>query len=238
MLGLAIAMGAFVLLSPVIQPWYLLWAIVPLAASTPDPRYRKASVWLTVLFSVTIMPNGATIPAFVIVQAVVVGDRRGGRACSGACAGLGCRVTHPVDVARRRRRRTGAAPRGRRMTGARRRPSRVDGLVRRYGSRVAVDGVSFTVAAGELVALLGPNGAGKTSTLDVCTGFARPDGGTVRVLGLDPWRRSAELRPRIGVMLQAGGSHGSARAGEMLRDDRRAARPARIDPSGCWTCSD
>jgi alpha-1,6-mannosyltransferase len=71
-LGLGMAMGAFVLLAPVIQPWYLLWAALPLAASTADPRYRKATVWLTVLFSVTIMPNGATIPVYVIVQAVVV----------------------------------------------------------------------------------------------------------------------------------------------------------------------
>ena len=71
-LGLGMAMGAFVLLSPVIQPWYLLWAVLPLAASTADPRYRTVTVWLTVLFSVTIMPNGATIPVFVIVQAVIV----------------------------------------------------------------------------------------------------------------------------------------------------------------------
>lgn len=71
-LGLGIAMGAFVLLSPVIQPWYLLWAALPIAASTADARYRKATVWLTAIFSVIIMPNGATIPAFVIVQAVAV----------------------------------------------------------------------------------------------------------------------------------------------------------------------
>ena len=71
-LGLGIAMMAFVLLAPVIQPWYLLWAALPLAASTADPRYRKATIALTVLFSVTIMPNGATIPVYVIVQAVVV----------------------------------------------------------------------------------------------------------------------------------------------------------------------
>ena len=95
-LGLAIAMGAFVLLSPVIQPWYLLWAIVPLAAATTDPRYRKASVWLTVIFSVTIMPNGSTIPTFVIAQAVLV-------AIIVAAAVLwrmrrsGLPVTHPVE---------------------------------------------------------------------------------------------------------------------------------------------
>ena len=71
-LGLGMAMGAFVLLAPVIQPWYLLWAALPLAAATDDPRYRKATIWLTVLFSVTIMPNGSTIPVYVIVQAVIV----------------------------------------------------------------------------------------------------------------------------------------------------------------------
>ena len=102
----------------------------------------------------------------------------------------------------------------------------VTGLVRRYGAVRAVDGLSFTVPRGALVALLGPNGAGKTSTLDVCTGFARPDEGSARVLGLDPWRQSTLLRPRIGVMLQAGGSHAAARAGEMLEVIARcAARP-------------
>ena len=105
----------------------------------------------------------------------------------------------------------------------------VDGLVRRFGSLRAVDGLSMTLPRGNLVALLGPNGAGKTSTLDVCTGFARPDSGTVRVLGLDPWKQSRSLRPRIGVMLQAGGAHAAARVGEMLTVIARcSARP--LDP--------
>ncbi|MFN8198509.1 MAG: ABC transporter ATP-binding protein [Nakamurella multipartita] len=105
----------------------------------------------------------------------------------------------------------------------------VDGLVRTFGALRAVDGVSLTIARGELVTMLGPNGAGKTSTLDTCTGFAKPDGGTVRVLGLDPWRQAAQVRPRIGVMLQAGGSHAAARTGEMLRVIARcSARP--LDP--------
>ena len=69
----------------------------------------------------------------------------------------------------------------------------VAGLVRQYGQVRAVDGLSFSVPRGGLVALLGPNGAGKTSTLDVCTGFARPDAGRVSVLGLDSWRQSAAL---------------------------------------------
>jgi len=105
----------------------------------------------------------------------------------------------------------------------------VDGLVRRFGSLRAVDGLSMTLARGNLVALLGPNGAGKTSTLDVCTGFAHADSGTVRVLGLDPWKQSRSLRPRIGVMLQAGGAHAAARVGEMLTVVARcSARP--LDP--------
>lgn len=89
-------------------------------------------------------------------------------------------------------------------------------LVRRFGEVRAVDRLSFEVARGELLALLGPNGAGKSSTLQALEGFAKPDGGTVRVLGLDPWTESARLRPRMGVMLQAGGAHGAARVGEML----------------------
>jgi alpha-1,6-mannosyltransferase len=71
-LGLGIALGAFVLLGPVIQPWYLLWAVLPLAAATADLRYRRTTVWLTAVFAVIIMPNGGTIPVFTIVQALVV----------------------------------------------------------------------------------------------------------------------------------------------------------------------
>ncbi|GAA2001828.1 ABC transporter ATP-binding protein [Nakamurella flavida] len=92
----------------------------------------------------------------------------------------------------------------------------MDGLTRRYGSTTAVDGLSLQLDHGSLVALIGPNGAGKTSTLDCLIGFARPDGGTVRVLGLDPWAQSAAVRPQIGVMLQAGGAQAAARVGEML----------------------
>ncbi|WP_405898935.1 ABC transporter ATP-binding protein [Streptomyces sp. NBC_00727] len=73
------------------------------------------------------------------------------------------------------------------------------------GGFEAVSGVSFAVARGELFALLGTNGAGKTSTVEILEGLARPDGGTVRVLGHDPYAERARVRPRIGVMLQEGG---------------------------------
>jgi ABC-2 type transport system ATP-binding protein len=93
----------------------------------------------------------------------------------------------------------------------------VTGLVKRYGARTAVDGLDLTVARGGVTAVLGPNGAGKTTTVEVCEGYRRPDGGTVRVLGLDPTSQGAALRPRIGVMLQSGGVYPGARAEEMLR---------------------
>jgi ABC-2 type transport system ATP-binding protein len=92
----------------------------------------------------------------------------------------------------------------------------VDGLVKTYGSRRAVDGVSFHVARGETFALLGPNGAGKTTTLEILEGYRAPDAGAVRVLGLDPQRQSAALRPRIGVMLQETGLYRSITPREAL----------------------
>src|SRR5947209_5030545 len=90
-------------------------------------------------------------------------------------------------------------------------------LVVRYGSLVAVDHLSFTAEAGELVALLGPNGAGKTSTVETLEGYRRPSGGTVRVLELDPVAQHSLLMPRIGVMLQSGGVYPGMRVIEALR---------------------
>jgi ABC-2 type transport system ATP-binding protein len=78
-------------------------------------------------------------------------------------------------------------------------------LRKRYGARAVLEGVTFSVASGEVFALLGPNGAGKTTTVEILEGYRRADGGTVRVLGLDPASDGARLRPRIGLMLQEGG---------------------------------
>ncbi|MGW2119010.1 ABC transporter ATP-binding protein [Streptomyces zhihengii] len=107
---------------------------------------------------------------------------------------------------------------------------RVRGLVKRYGSKTAVDGLDLDVATGSVTAVLGPNGAGKTTTVETCEGYRRPDAGTVRVLGLDPVADAARLRPRIGVMLQAGGVYSGARAEEMLRHMARLhAHPLDVD---------
>ncbi|WP_405570937.1 ABC transporter ATP-binding protein [Streptomyces sp. NBC_01167] len=73
------------------------------------------------------------------------------------------------------------------------------------GGFEAVSGISFSVPRGEIFALLGTNGAGKTSTVELLEGLARPTGGTVQVLGHDPYRDRTAVRPRIGVMLQEGG---------------------------------
>ncbi|HEX6254709.1 MAG TPA: ABC transporter ATP-binding protein [Euzebyales bacterium] len=93
----------------------------------------------------------------------------------------------------------------------------VDDLHKRYGQLAAVDGLTFSVAEGEVFCVLGPNGAGKTTTVETLEGYRRPDAGTVRVLGLDPWRDGARLRPRIGVMLQEGGLYPGIRPLEALR---------------------
>ena len=93
----------------------------------------------------------------------------------------------------------------------------VDGLVKRYGPRSVLDRVSLTVGGGELVALLGPNGAGKTTTVEIVEGYRRADGGTARVLGVDPVAGGRVLRARVGLMLQGGGIDPHAEPRETLR---------------------
>ena len=78
----------------------------------------------------------------------------------------------------------------------------VTDLTKCYDGRTAVDGVSFTVEAGEIFGILGHNGAGKTTTVESIAGLRTPDAGTIRVLGLDPLRDRTLLRPLVGVQLQ------------------------------------
>lgn len=92
----------------------------------------------------------------------------------------------------------------------------VDRLVVRYGRKVAVNGVSFTLPRGEILALLGPNGAGKTSIVECCEGYRGTNGGTVRVLGTDPLARHDWLMPRVGIMLQSGGIYPRVAAADVL----------------------
>lgn len=92
----------------------------------------------------------------------------------------------------------------------------VNNVVKRFGDKVAVDGLSFAAPQGEVLALLGPNGAGKSTTLDMCEGFTRPDSGEIRVLGIDPAKHPQRVRDRIGIMLQGGGSYSGVTVREML----------------------
>lgn len=77
-------------------------------------------------------------------------------------------------------------------------------LIKHYGKRTALNGVSLEVADGEIFALLGPNGAGKTTLLEIFEGLRMPDRGQARVLELDPADplHRPKLRGRIGVSLQ------------------------------------
>ena len=93
----------------------------------------------------------------------------------------------------------------------------IDDLVKRYRANTAVAGLTLRAERGQVTAILGPNGAGKTTTIETCEGYRRQDSGSVRVLGLDPVADARQLRPKVGVMLQAGGVPTSARAGEYLR---------------------
>ncbi len=76
----------------------------------------------------------------------------------------------------------------------------VEGLVKRYGERAALNGVTFRVATGEIVGFLGPNGAGKTTTLRVLSTFLTQDAGEARVAGFDVVRKPMEVRRRLGYL--------------------------------------
>ena len=93
----------------------------------------------------------------------------------------------------------------------------VAALTKSYGTTRAVDALDFEVQPGEVFGLLGPNGAGKTTTVEILEGYRKPDAGSVRVLGLDPVREGARLKPQIGVMLQSGGLYPGLRPLELLR---------------------
>ncbi|WP_433212823.1 ABC transporter ATP-binding protein [Microtetraspora malaysiensis] len=93
----------------------------------------------------------------------------------------------------------------------------VTDLHKTYGNTRAVDGVTFTVRAGETFGLVGHNGAGKTTTVECLIGLKRPDAGTVRVLGEDPARRRQALAQRIGAQLQESSLPERIKVAEALR---------------------
>jgi ABC-2 type transport system ATP-binding protein len=88
---------------------------------------------------------------------------------------------------------------------------------KRYGSFIAVDGISFEANRGEIFGLLGPNGAGKTTTLECLEGIRQSDDGSLAVLGVDPGRQPSKLRNLIGVQLQSSGLPGDMTVDEAMR---------------------
>lgn len=84
-----------------------------------------------------------------------------------------------------------------------------------FGDVHALDGLSLTADEGSVTALLGPNGAGKTTFIRCCTALARPDSGSMSILGLSPG--SPDVLPMIGLMPQSTGAWSGVRAGELLR---------------------
>jgi ABC-2 type transport system ATP-binding protein len=83
----------------------------------------------------------------------------------------------------------------------------VNDLSKAYGAHQAVRGLTFSVGRGEVFGLLGPNGAGKTTTVEILEGHRHRDGGEVSVLGFDPAERTADLRSRVGIVLQSCGTY-------------------------------
>ncbi|MFM7671007.1 MAG: gliding motility-associated ABC transporter ATP-binding subunit GldA [Bacteroidota bacterium] len=77
---------------------------------------------------------------------------------------------------------------------------RIESLTKRFGPQTAVNGISFSVAPGEIVGFLGPNGAGKSTTLKMITGYLQPDAGQVEVCGSDVTKHPMQIRKKIGYL--------------------------------------
>ncbi|WP_017596350.1 ABC transporter ATP-binding protein [Nocardiopsis potens] len=73
----------------------------------------------------------------------------------------------------------------------------ITGLAKSFGGTRALDGLDLTARRGEVHGFLGPNGAGKSTALRILLGLVRPDAGTARLFGEDPWRRAVELHRRL-----------------------------------------
>jgi ABC-2 type transport system ATP-binding protein len=93
----------------------------------------------------------------------------------------------------------------------------VDRLVKRYGGRVAVRGVSFSIEEGEVIGLLGPNGSGKSTILRVLAGYLRPSAGAVRIAGMNGATDSLAARRQVGYVPEDAPLYDGMRVGEFLR---------------------
>jgi ABC-2 type transport system ATP-binding protein len=92
----------------------------------------------------------------------------------------------------------------------------IEGLAKHFGPITAVDGVSFTVARGEVLGFLGPNGAGKSTTMRMITGYLPPDAGRVEVCGIDLARDPIAVRQRIGYLPEGAPAYGDMTPAALL----------------------
>ena len=106
----------------------------------------------------------------------------------------------------------------------------VEDLTYAYGDLVAVDGISFSVAPGEVLGFLGPNGAGKSTTIKVLTGQLSPRSGSARILGQDVGRDRPEVQARIGVCFEEKNLYLNMSGRENLRFFARLFGVPRFDP--------
>ncbi len=93
----------------------------------------------------------------------------------------------------------------------------VEHLVKRYGRKVAVDDVSFSIREGEIFGLIGPNGAGKTTTVECISGVRAPNSGSISVYGLSPQKDRNKMREFVGVQLQESALPPRLRVGEAVK---------------------
>ena len=92
----------------------------------------------------------------------------------------------------------------------------VKDLVKTYGSKRAVDGVTFTVRRGEILGFLGPNGAGKSTTMKMITGFLRPDAGTAKVDGIDVTVDPVAVKRKLGYLPESAPAYPEMTVAEFL----------------------
>jgi ABC-2 type transport system ATP-binding protein len=93
----------------------------------------------------------------------------------------------------------------------------VKGLVKTYGNKRAVDGITFTVKRGEILGFLGPNGAGKSTTMKMITGFIRPDAGTATVGGIDVAVDPVGVKRQLGYLPESAPAYPEMTVEEFLR---------------------
>jgi ABC-2 type transport system ATP-binding protein len=93
----------------------------------------------------------------------------------------------------------------------------VEHLVKKYGRRVAVNDVSFSIGEGEIFGLIGPNGAGKTTTVECIAGLRAPNSGSISVYGLSPQKDRNKMREFVGVQLQESALPPRLRVGEAVK---------------------